>query len=96
MPLARQLKYGCHASNDMLTVLTFEETCISLSPVWSEHMFKKGGQVKFNVTREMLFGKHAVVILQTQTESSGKISIEFPSTACEKWASRPPRDINVY
>lgn len=29
-----------------------------------------------NVTQKMLFGKHAAVILQTQTESSGKISSE--------------------
>lgn len=56
---------------------------ISVSSVWSEHIFTKGvggglWRVEWwcNVTWDMLFGKHAVVILQTQTESSGKISVE--------------------
>lgn len=47
--------------------------------------------------QEMLYSKHAhVVISQTQTESSGKISCELLQTACEKWASRPPHCVHAY
>lgn len=59
---------------NMATVLTWEETFCELC--LKRTRFQKGGRWGCNVTQEMLFGKHAVVILQTQTESSGKISTE--------------------
>lgn len=72
--------------------------CTSVSSVWSEHILKKRGVGGWgcNVTREMLFGKHSVVVSQTQTESEGKISVQVLQTACEKWASSQRCYINVY
>lgn len=64
-----KIKRGDCAELETNTVPVF------LSALFKVNTFSKrrGG---CNVTREMLFGKHAVVILQTQTESSGKISVE--------------------
>lgn len=55
------------------------------------------GWIAAPALQEMLYSKHAhVVISQTQTESSGKISRELLQTACEKWASRPPHCVHAY